>query len=114
MATTTTTRSTAPQQVVAPEPAAVEPQAPPTSEPVVAADNDEPTINYRSIYVSSILAVSLVFLVGVGVPTAFALDSWSAGLAIGAFTAFWGGPSFGVMTGSARVSAWHERHGIDH
>ena len=75
------------------------------------AQAEAPEINYVGIYLSSILAVSFFFLVGVGVPLAFAMDSLQAGAALGLFTALWGGPSFGVMAGSARVSAWEEKYG---
>lgn len=77
------------------------------------APAEAPPINYRAIYVSSILAVSFLFFVGVGVPLSFELGL-KGGLGLGAFTAFWGGPSFGVMTGSARVSARMERADADH
>lgn len=64
---------------------------------------------YFSLYMSSIIAVSLIFLVGVAIPAAMVYDA-TTGWALGAFCAFWGGPSFGVMTGSARVSAWLEEN----
>ena len=60
--------------------------------------------NYVSIYGSTIFAMTVIFLVGVGVPAAMAYGK-AVGWGIGAFCAFWGGPSFGVMAASARVSA---------
>lgn len=107
MTSTTITRSPGSQSGPAPEPGAEV-----AAEQSVTAESAAPTINYTSIYVSSVLAVSVFFFLGVGIPLAIALDSVSGGLALGAFTAFWGGPSFGVMTGSARVSAFQERHGL--
>lgn len=65
--------------------------------------------DFRSIYTSTILAVSLAFLFGVGLPAAMVYGN-TTGWALGAFCAFWGGPSFGVMAASARVSAWYEKH----
>lgn len=83
------------------------------AQPKVQTEAAAPKINFRAIYVSSILAVTALFLVGVGVPMAIFLDSMSGGFALGAFTAFWGGPSFGVMVGSARVAAFEEKYGLD-
>lgn len=65
--------------------------------------------NYVAIYGSSIFAVSMLFLLGVGIPSAMIYGN-TTGLGLGAFCAFWGGPSFGVMAGSARLSAWHEKN----
>ena len=65
--------------------------------------------NYLAIYTSSILAVSLLFLLGVAVPAAMVYGN-ATGWGLGAFCAFWGGPGFGVMVGSARVSVWNEKH----
>ena len=42
------------------------------------------------------------------------LNDYMAGFGLGGFCAVWGGPSFGVMAGSARVSAWFEAHEDDH
>lgn len=72
---------------------------------------DQP--NYVGIYASSIFAVTMVFLLGVGIPMAMVYGS-AAGAGVGAFSAFWGGPSFGVMAASARVSTWHDKHDPDH
>lgn len=66
-------------------------------------------IPYARLYVSSILAVSVLFLVGAGVPMALYLDDLWGGMGLGGMCALWGGPSFGVMTGSARVSGYMER-----
>lgn len=60
-----------------------------------------------SIYVSSITAVTVLFLVGVGVPCGLAFG-WPAGLGLGAMCAFWGGPGFGVMVAGARRELHHE------
>jgi hypothetical protein len=68
--------------------------------------------NYVSIYASTIFAVTVVFLLGVALPTAMVYGN-ATGWALGAFCAFWGGPSFGVMAASARVSAWYEKHDKD-
>jgi hypothetical protein len=68
--------------------------------------------NFVSIYASTIFAVAMVFLLGVGLPTAFVYGN-ATGWGLGAFCAFWGGPSFGVMAASARVSAWYEKHDME-
>lgn len=65
--------------------------------------------NYVAIYSSTIFAVSVIFLLGVAVPTAMVYGN-ATGWGLGAFCAFWGGPSFGVMAASARVSAWYEKY----
>ncbi len=72
---------------------------------------DIPELNYTKVYLSSIAWISILFAVGVGVPVSLVLDDWMGGMGLGFFTAFWGGPSFGVMLGSARVSAWQEKYG---
>jgi len=68
--------------------------------------------NFVSIYASTIFVVTMVFLLGVGLPTAFVYGN-ATGWGLGAFCAFWGGPSFGVMAASARVSAWYEKHDME-
>ncbi len=82
-----------------------------TAAPAVAvrAATVEEGPNYVGIYASSIFAMTLLFLVGVGVPVAMAYGN-AVGLATGAFCAFWGGVGFGVMAGGARVSTWHDKH----
>jgi len=94
---------TTPKATSAPETAVQEVTAP------VADAEAELTPPYVSLYASSIIGVSLAFLIGVAVPAAMIYGT-TIGLALGLFCAFWGGPSFGVMTGSARVSAWLEAH----
>jgi len=66
-------------------------------------------IPYARIYVTSILAVAALFLLGVGTPLAMYLDDFWSGMGLGGMCALWGGPSFGVMAGSARVSGYMER-----
>ena len=65
--------------------------------------------NYVSIYASSIFAMSMLFLLGIAIPASMAYGS-ATGWGLGAFSAFWGGPSFGVMAASARVSTWYDKH----
>ena len=65
--------------------------------------------NYRSIYTSTIFAMSILFLLGVGIPCAMVYGN-AAGWGLGVMCAFWGGPSFGVMAASARISSWYEKH----
>lgn len=65
--------------------------------------------NYVSIDASIIFAVIVVFFLGVALPTSMVYGS-ATGWGLRAFCAFWGGPSFGVMAASARVSAWYEKH----
>lgn len=99
------------------EPTIVEPVTSPTEETTVFVDAAEQltwdegvaNIPFVKIYVSSIAFVALAFLLGVGVPTSMYLDDWVGGMGLGGMCALWGGPSFGVMTGSARVSAHMER-----
>ena len=69
--------------------------------------------NYWNIYASSIAAVTILFLLGVAIPSAMVYGN-ATGWALGAFCAFWGGPGFGVMAGGARVSTCNEKHGADH
>lgn len=66
--------------------------------------------NYVSIYAGSIAVVTLLFLIGVGLPAAIVYGT-ATGLGLGGTCAFWGGPSFGVMVASARVSTWFDEHG---
>ena len=58
----------------------------------------------QTIYVESIIAMTLLFIVGVGVPTWIGYGSLDAALALGLFSAFWGGPGFGAMAAGARLS----------
>lgn len=102
MAAITTPVFTAPTRNPEPAPVVV---APVEASPVAA---ERP--NIVAIYATSIAVVGLLFLVGVGVPVAMVYGN-ATGFGIGAMCAFWGGPSFGVMTGSARLSAWLEAHG---
>ncbi len=64
------------------------------------------------IYVSSISAVTALFLIGVGVPCGLAFG-WPAGIGLGAMCAFWGGPGFGVMVAGARRELRHEERAGD-
>lgn len=59
------------------------------------------------IYVSSIAAVTALFMIGVAVPCGIAFG-WPAGIGLGAMCAFWGGPGFGVMVAGARSELQHE------
>ena len=65
--------------------------------------------NFRSIYTSTIFAMAMLFLFGVGIPCAMVYGN-TVGVGLGVMCAFWGGPSFGVMAASARVSSWYEKH----
>ncbi len=81
------------------------------TEPVVAqaaSAGSATKPDYASIYLSSILAMTAVFFVGVAAPGTYLLDSWQIGVGVGAMFAFWGGPAFGTMLGAARVAAWFE------
>lgn len=69
--------------------------------------------NYVAIYASSVLAMTALFFIGVAVPCAMFLEGWKIGVGVGAMFAFWGGPSFGVMLGAARVSMWFEANHIE-
>ncbi len=70
--------------------------------------NSTEAIDHRSIYISSVSAVTALFFFGVGLPCWYAFDlAWGVGL--GAMCAFWGGPGFGVMAAGARVSMYEER-----
>ena len=48
--------------------------------------------NYVSIYGSTIFAMTVIFLIGVGVPAAMAYGN-AVGWGIGAFCALWGAPA---------------------
>lgn len=65
--------------------------------------------NYVAIYASTIFAMIMLFLLGVAIPASMVYGN-AVGWALGGFCAFWGGPSFGVMAASARVSSWYEKH----
>jgi len=107
---TTTLEATRPEIMLDPHRVAKAPVQPPAPEPIVAPQPE----NYRQpIFVSSIIATTVVFLLGVGIPAWFAYGP-AMGLGLGGMCAFWGGPSFGVMVGSARVLLFEEKHGIHH
>jgi len=62
----------------------------------------------RSIYLSSIFWMTMLMLFGVGIPCWLAFGpNW--GLSLGAMSAFWAGPGYGVMLGASRVSLRQER-----
>lgn len=61
------------------------------------------------MYAESIVVMTLLFLVAVGVPTGIGFGSLEAGFALGLFCAVWGGPGFGVMAASARIALRDER-----
>ncbi len=57
----------------------------------------------------SIVVASLVFFLGVGLPMWWFTGSVWDGIGLGAFTAFWGGPGFGLMAAGAIWAHRHER-----
>jgi hypothetical protein len=57
----------------------------------------------------SVVVCSIVFVLGVGVPTWLMLGRPADGLGLGLFAAFWGGPGFGVMAGGAVYALSQER-----
>lgn len=54
--------------------------------------------------VTSILAMTVVFFFVVAIPSWLAFDDALTGVGLGAMSAIWMGPSFGVVTASARLS----------
>jgi hypothetical protein len=57
----------------------------------------------------SVVVCTVVFLLGVGVPTWLLMGRLADGLGLGLFAAFWGGPGFGVMAGGAVYALSQER-----
>ena len=57
----------------------------------------------RSIYISSVLAMTVLVFITAGAPCWYAFDlAW--GIAIGAMGAIWVGPGFGTMLAGARIA----------
>lgn len=62
----------------------------------------EPEVDRFGIYLSSILGMTAFVLLVVGAPVSFALGlEWGAG--VGAMTALWVGPGFGLMIAGMRI-----------
>lgn len=91
-------------------PTIASPAAAPTA-PASTAQATKP--DYLSIYASSVMAMTALFFLGVAVPAAMFFEGWKTGVGVGAMMAFWGGPSFGVMLGAARVSSWFEKNHVE-
>lgn len=60
--------------------------------------------------VVGVAVVTLVMFIGVALGMWLLTGEPIDGLAVGAFTAFWGGPGFGVMAGSATFAVLEARH----
>jgi len=62
----------------------------------------------RQIYISSILWTTLAMFLVAGIPSLIAFNlAWGA--ALGAMSAVWAGPGYGVMIAGARVALQEER-----
>ena len=71
--------------------------------------DDRPVIAFdRSVWIW-VAICSVVMLVVVGGGVWLVTGKFIDGLAVGAFTTFWGGPGFGVMFGSAYHALSNER-----
>ncbi len=83
-----------------------------------SSGDEEGRPNQRTTLIRSVTIASVVMLFGVGIPLSLYMESWVNGFAVGAFTALWGGPGFGLMAGMAlhtlHTEIWEERHGIVH
>ena len=65
-------------------------------------------LNLGRLFLTSMLTTALVLFLGVGVPMwALTGQIWD-GVGLGAFTAFWGGPGFGLMAAGAMWTARSE------
>ena len=86
----------------------------PAAERVVGASADatpQPDRTFGTTMSIAIAAMTLVFLLVVGVPYGLHTGSFMSGLGLGAFCAFWGSPGFGTMAGFAR---WTSTQAKDH
>ncbi|MGB6057497.1 MAG: hypothetical protein WBF71_04470 [Microthrixaceae bacterium] len=92
--------------------------APTVSEQNETNSNDDGRPQQRSTLIRTVSVASFVMLFGVGIPLSLYMDSWVNGFAVGAFTALWGGPGFGLMAGMAlhtlHIENWEKKHGIAH
>lgn len=71
--------------------------------------SDQAEIPFGPILKTSVLVTTLVMLFAVGVPMWLLTGQIWDGIGLGVFTAFWGGPGFGVMAAGARWTALQER-----
>lgn len=77
---------------------------PSTADHISTGTTARPLKTTQTIYVESIIVMTLLFVVGVGLPTWIGYGSLDAALALGLFSAFWGGPGFGAMAAGARIA----------
>ncbi len=63
---------------------------------------------FGPILLTSVVIASLVFFLGVGLPMWWLTGEIWDGIGLGAFTAFWGGPGFGLMAAGAIWGARRE------
>ena len=68
----------------------------------------------QTIYIQSVIAMTALFIVGIAVPTWIAMGDASFAIGLALFSAFWGGPGFGVMAGGAWIAMQEARLGLDH
>lgn len=93
-------------------------EAPSVSNQSEAQGDDDGRPQQKTTLIRSISLTSFIMLFGVGIPLSLYMESWVNGMAVGAFTALWGGPGFGLMAGMAlhvlHTENWEKRHGIAH
>lgn len=88
------------------------------SEKAKAPSDDDGRPDQRKTLIRTVSVTWCIMFFGVGIPMSLSMDSWINGFAVGAFTALWGGPGFGLMAGMAlhtlHTENWEKRHGIVH
>lgn len=80
--------------------------------PVSPASTAHGEPNQVAYVIAAVAVTFLLFLVGVGGGVWATSGEMVSGMAVGLFTAFWGGPGFGIMAGMALYNLRLERlHG---
>ena len=80
-----------------------------TQAPATHAKSSTRFIEPQTIYAQSVAAMTALFIVGIAVPTWVAMGDAGFAIGLALFSAFWGGPGFGVMAGGARVAMQEAR-----
>lgn len=77
---------------------------PPESGQVEAApgqDESAPTVEFGPLLVRTVLVTTVSAVLGIGLPMWWLTGQVWDGVGLGVFTAFWGGPGFGLMIAGA-------------
>ncbi len=80
----------------------------------VAAATTRPAPSQVKYVVVSTIVATVLFLVGVGGGVLASGGDPAGAFGVGLFTAFWGGPGFGLMAGFALYNLTVERRGGTH